>query len=336
MADVARRAGVHVATVSRALRDDPRISPGRRQQIQRAAQELDYRPHPLVAALMSVRGAGRALDYHATLACITKNTAEETAAFRRNFGQLIAGAREHALARGYRLEEFNLGGKSLTARRLSDILRHRNVHGLLIAPLQTVHEELDLDWAQFSTLAVGHSLSHVAVNRIAHNHLAGMAEALRRCRAAGWRRFGLVLPRFVHEKVQKRWVAALLLDQSEQPAADRVPPLLPEALEQPSFARWFRKHRPEVVLSVQVPQITGWLQRLGCTVPRDVSLVSLDRRPADTGIAGIDQEYASWGARAADLLIGLLQRNERGLPVRPFTVQTDGVWADGRTLARRA
>jgi DNA-binding LacI/PurR family transcriptional regulator len=37
MSDVARRAGVHAATGSRALRNDPRITPPQREKIRRLA-----------------------------------------------------------------------------------------------------------------------------------------------------------------------------------------------------------------------------------------------------------------------------------------------------------
>jgi DNA-binding LacI/PurR family transcriptional regulator len=40
MTDVARRACVHPATVSRALRDDPRIMPAQRRKIRQAAARI--------------------------------------------------------------------------------------------------------------------------------------------------------------------------------------------------------------------------------------------------------------------------------------------------------
>ena len=333
MSDVARRASVHVATVSRALRDDPRITLAQRVKIRQAAAELGYRPNPLVAALMSARRAGHHPAYQATFAYVTKYPPERAAWFAREFGQLQAGARERALAQGYALEEFNVHDPALTARRVTEILHARNIHGLLVAPLHSVHDTVELDWTQFCAVAVGYSLSHVAISRVAHDHFNGLLIASRHCRAAGRRRPGLVLQRRVHEKVEKRWVAAALLDQSEQAAATRVPPLLLDGLEAGQFSAWFRRHRPDVVLGVDIAVILGWLKDLGCAVPEDVGVVSLDRRPHDRGIAGIHQDYAGFGANAVDLLVGMTQRNERGLPARAFTVLLDGAWRDGRTLA---
>lgn len=335
MSDVARRAGVHPATVSRALRDDPRITPSVRVAVRRAAADLGYRTNPLVAALMSARRAGRTPVYQASFAYVTKYPAERAAWFRRDFGQLLVGARERARAQGYHVEEFNLHDPAMTPRRATEILRSRNIHGLLIAPLHSVHEPVEVDWSAFCTVAVGYSLGHVAVSRVAHNHSTGFSLAARHCRAAGWQRLGLALQRRVHEKVEKRWVAASLLDQSEQPRADRVPPLLLDEPGGEPFFTWFRRHRPEVVLTVDAPTVIAWLKQLGHAVPRDVSVVALDRRPHDRGLAGIDQDYANLGASAVDMLVGMTQRNDRGLPAKPLTVLSDGVWIPGRSLARR-
>lgn len=56
MADVARRAGVSIATVSRALRDLPGVSPRTRSRVLSIVDELDYVVSPAAASL---RGATR-------------------------------------------------------------------------------------------------------------------------------------------------------------------------------------------------------------------------------------------------------------------------------------
>ncbi|HEX7098400.1 MAG TPA: LacI family DNA-binding transcriptional regulator [Acidimicrobiia bacterium] len=53
--DVASRAGVSVATVSRALRGLPHVSQATREKVLRAAEELDYRPNPHAARLAAGR-----------------------------------------------------------------------------------------------------------------------------------------------------------------------------------------------------------------------------------------------------------------------------------------
>jgi DNA-binding LacI/PurR family transcriptional regulator len=60
MRDVAEKAGVNRCTVSRALRDDANVSKKRRQEIQKIAEEMGYRPNPFVQAFTAhVRGYRR-------------------------------------------------------------------------------------------------------------------------------------------------------------------------------------------------------------------------------------------------------------------------------------
>ena len=335
MSDVARLAGVHPATVSRALRDDPRITPAQRAKIRRVAQKIGYRPNPLVAALMSARRTGRPPVLQGTIGYITKYPRERAAWFARAFGDILPGALRRARLQGYGIEEVNLGDSAITPRRAAEILRARGILGVIVAPLHSVRESPQLDWTQLSTVAIGHLLSAVPVTRVTHHHFHGLNLAARQCRAAGCHRFGLVVQRRVHEKVGKRWVAALLLEQSEQPAARRVPPLILNELDEAQFRAWFRRHRPEALLSHDFEPIQTWLKRLGCEIPRDVAFVNLDRRARDGDVAGVDQDYAGIGAAAADLLIALLHRNDRGLPDKPATVLLDGTWVDGATLRAR-
>ena len=56
MAEIAQRLGVASSTISRALRDDPRISSELRNRVRRVAEELGYRPNPLVSALIAAAG----------------------------------------------------------------------------------------------------------------------------------------------------------------------------------------------------------------------------------------------------------------------------------------
>ena len=67
MHQIAERAGVGKATVSLALRDDPRLRPETRQRIQRLAAEMGYRTNPTVANLMAQLRASRSSKYQAAI-----------------------------------------------------------------------------------------------------------------------------------------------------------------------------------------------------------------------------------------------------------------------------
>ena len=69
--EVAQKAGVSIMTASRALRNQANVTTLTRDKVEKAAQALNYRPNPLVSALMSYRRASRIIRDTLTLAFIT-------------------------------------------------------------------------------------------------------------------------------------------------------------------------------------------------------------------------------------------------------------------------
>jgi hypothetical protein len=70
-------------------------------------------------------------------------------------------------------------------------------------------------------------------------------------------------------------------------------------------------------------------------VPRDCGFADLDiNDQVDGDCSGIRQNYAQVAAAAIDLVVGQIQRNERGLPEFPKVVLVEGSWVDGTTTRR--
>jgi LacI family transcriptional regulator len=40
------------------------------------------------------------------------------------------------------------------------------------------------------------------------------------------------------------------------------------------------------------------------------------------------------GVMAVDLLVDMLHRNERGIPIRPYLMMVEGSWVEGNTLRK--
>src|SRR5579862_9812059 len=74
LADLAQKAGVHVTTVSMALRNHPRLPSVTRERLQRLAVEMGYVPDPLLRALVSYRNELRPDRVRPTLAYVTNWT----------------------------------------------------------------------------------------------------------------------------------------------------------------------------------------------------------------------------------------------------------------------
>lgn len=135
MNDVAARAGCARATVSLALRSDPRITAATKKRVLAAAHQLGYQPNPLVAALMTTRRMRRVTARHTVLAFVTTHPAAESWRNHPGYVSFFTGARQRAVELGYALEEFPLRAPGMNPRRYQQILRARNIHGVLVRPM---------------------------------------------------------------------------------------------------------------------------------------------------------------------------------------------------------
>ena len=330
--DVARQAGVSHTAASLALRHDPRIPLPTRRRVEKAAAKLGYRRHAVLASLMAQLRTLKVKPETATLGFITAWPTRDGWKHSPNLHRFFLGAAARAHELGYKLEDFWLREPGMTARRMSGILRTRNIRGLLLQSLPAAHGELALDWHHCAAVAKGLTVAHPRVHRVISSHFEDMQLVMQQLQRLGYRRPGLVLRAELDERVDHAWLGAYLLQQHRLPARDRVPALLLEPRREPEhFARWFRQHRPEVVLFTALP-VPAWVVGLGLHVPRDLGLVHLDWSDAVAPLAGVDLDGEALGAAAVDLLAGQLHANELGIPRREKIVAVTGRWVPGHSL----
>jgi LacI family transcriptional regulator len=333
--DVAREAGVHFTTVARALRDHPRLSAATRKRIKAIAIRLGYRPDPMMSALTAYRTRMKPPVYHGNIAWIINHTGRREWITHEIYTLYFEGAARRAEELGYKLEEFWLHDEGMTPERATKILVARNIRGLLLCPQPRVGTVVQLDWRQFSAVTLGYSLGSPALHRVATHTSDAMAFTIEQVRARGYRRPGLVLSSSSDGRIFNLWSGMFLTHQRRWPPGERVPVFLPETVTEKTFARWFEKYRPDVIVSQDL-RIPGWLAARGCRIPADVGFVtpSLVSHPRD--LSGYDENSRPIGAAAMDLLAGMLQRNETGLPGIPYYLLVKGRWHEGRTLRKRS
>ncbi len=127
--DVARLAGVSIATVSRALRGLPDVAPATRDRVVEAAAQLDYVASPFAARLASGRTA--------TVGVVVPFV-------NRWFFAEVIGTVETALRRaGYDLLLYNLGDEAGRARFFDVMPMRKRVDAVLVASLVLSDEEFD-------------------------------------------------------------------------------------------------------------------------------------------------------------------------------------------------
>ena len=156
---IAKRAGVHHSTVSLAMRKHPSIPAATRERILKIADELGYRPDPMMSALSAYRREIRAPKYRATIAWLTNFAGRDEWKQYYSFREIFDGANERAAQLGYKLDPFWLREAGMTVERATRVLTARNISGLLIAPQGRSHARLRLDWSRFSSVAIGYTLT---------------------------------------------------------------------------------------------------------------------------------------------------------------------------------
>ncbi|MDR2675953.1 MAG: LacI family transcriptional regulator [Opitutaceae bacterium] len=331
MQDVAARAGVHQTTVSLALRNQPRIPAATRERIQAAARELGYTPNPLVSALIATRQR-RTRTRQAVIAYVSAD--DEAHGGRRGVYQdLFDGASDRAEELGYGLEHFWLGDPKLTRARFNQITFTRNIHGLILGPLFMQRPTLDVDWARFSVVAYGYGIAEPHVHRVYPDFYHGMVEALRRCRAAGYQRVGTVLEEKTDVKADHLWLSACLSEQHLHKGHARIPPLLLPRWDEHAFAGWRRRHRPQVIIGLNsmLYLIRDWTRTPAGRAAADMRLVMLNLTTAalPAGETGVLIDRGRVGAACVDQLVGMMHRNEKGVPEKALHLIVENGWVDG-------
>jgi DNA-binding LacI/PurR family transcriptional regulator len=331
---VAARAKLSIATVSKCLHGVPSIPPATRDRVRRVAEQMGYRLHPFLSALMRTRRKRRpAIAQQPTLAYVTAFSTERGWQVEEFYCALFAGARSRAEQRGYLLSPFWLHRDGMSSERFSEILWTRGVRGMLLCAFPRHGMELDLTWKHFSVVAHGLSLARPIFHRTSNDHHQSMMLAMRECRRRGYRRPGFVLDEPTTIRLEFRWEAAFLAAFDKLGFQRSPPRLLLERRWDPLAIRlWVRREKIDVIVGLFLEEQISQLASLGIGSPHNIGLLSLSVANPGSPLSGIYQNPAGMGAVAADQLINMVERNEVGVPAEPITLTIEGVWNEGRTV----
>lgn len=324
--DIAARVGLHFTTVAMALRNSAKVAPSTAAHIREIAREMGYRPNPMVSALMAQQRARKQPNFSTVLAYISFKENNSIANEGPHAMDFMSGARRQAEELGYKIDEFSLYEKGMTARRLAQILRTRGINGLLLGPSHTSHTHLPPPLHGFATVAQSYSILRPKLHRVAHDLAGGAYMACRELRKRGCRRIGLVLHEAMDNQVNRLWTAGYLAFHQLLPAKEQGGCLyFPENGFHPStLVRWVKAKKPDAVISMHA-ELTEWIQE--APEPRPL-LASLDYSRRWGKCPGVDQKPKALGAAAVDLLARQLQWNQAGIPAEPLTVLIEGAWRD--------
>lgn len=335
MRDIAYAAGVSVMTVSRALRNMPKVAPATRQRILDVAETLGYRPDPDLARLMERVRSKKGTSIHAAIAVIREYVPVDDLLTNSYQFVSLKDIRSRALAYGYEVEEFWLGRDGLTPQRLQKILDARGIEGVIVSPQSTQLPCAEIDYSPFAAVTFGFGMRDPALHICITNMTLGIDIVARNLADRGYRRIGVAVTRWIVNRSQFGYGGGLFHFQQDVPPENRVPLLMLPHNEirrgHKAFADWMKEHKPDVVISFDT-HVPGWLKRMGLRIPDDIGFVVHDWTPKMTGMAGIYHRRDHIAAAAVDLVVTQLSQNERGVPAFPRQIMVPPEWIEGPSV----
>ena len=308
--DVARAAGVSVASVSRALNGHENVTPETRERIESVARELRYMPH----------GAARSL--------ITKRTQTIGAVlpdlYGEFFSELIRGMDVAAQRnRLHLLVSSTHGSASETARALRAL--QGRVDGLLVmSPYADADLLADNLPAKLPAVLMNTRVSGAAYPSLIIDNYAGAYAMVRHLVERGYRRIALIAgPEQNFDAQERRRGYATALKQF-LPGADEI--VLPGDFTEGAGYRAAQAlqagpDRPDAVFAANDTMALGCLFALneaGVRVPQDIAVVGFDDIPiaryVTPALTTVRVRIAELGERATARLVGAIERPDSARP----------------------
>lgn len=324
---IAEAAGVSAMTVSRALRNSPRVTPALRKSIQKTADRLGYRPDPTVTKLMNHLRSRNKANLVAALAAITSLPEElETHQSRK----VWVNARARAEVLGYRLELFRVGEPDLLNRQLERTLVNRGIEGVLLLQMRTpLPVDRLLNWERFSAAVVSPSVLSPDFPRVAPNHFHNARLLCAELARRGRKRIGFIGSDTFCVRTHDAFTAAAAW-QNILAGGEPLRPLVFETHADAAnmLPGWFRSERPDAII-VHFENVLPLLsEKLGLGPGGAVMLACSSVSSEATACPGIDERHELIGRKAVDVLTGMLNRSEKNARTTHSSTLIDGRWID--------
>lgn len=331
LSDIAKKAGVSVATVSLALRGRGDISPQRSADIRALAERMGYRPNPMLAALASKRfsNAKSQQGTPITIFDFPVLPGMERTGGRLYHDTLVAEASRLGYA-----ASVTCMSKAPCSRTLFRQLYARSTQGIIITGNLDRHEfGGEFDWNQFAVVQCARYLNETPFHRVRPNVFQSIKLAFTNLRERGYERIGCAIGRHdvLLEDDEDRLGAALSLEMSYLPRKHRLPVFQGAFNDMDAFMKWFRTHSPDVVLGFNTRQHEA-LQQAGLNIPNDVGFALLHCDERDPVFSGLLQNCGEIARQSVRLLDQLIRNHERGAPVLPVDILIPSTWNEGHTV----
>lgn len=328
---LARELGLSAATVSEALRGSSRVNASTAKRIREAAERAGYHRNPLTGTVMSELRRSQGQVVRGVLAVLEVVPADRPSYENRFNAALLGGIAARAGTLGFNVERFEIGAGSHTLQSVDAVLRSRPIEGVLILPVSNPPDLSGMTWERYAALYVDYYIAHPRLHCVSPDHYRAMAALVHELHHRGYRRPGLVMDTRMDSRLHFRWEGAFRAVQQSLSGTADAPILLLDTPCQPQFARWFKKHDPDVVLT-HFYEALGWMASCGAKLGETHGYVCLNSFRTEGDCAALDLRPRFLGERATDLVIAQLLNNEYGVPRCASLTTIAAQLLDGPTL----
>jgi len=317
--------------VSEALRGSSRVNVATAKRIRHAAARAGYHRNPLAGTVMSELRRSKGQIVRGVLAVLELMPVDRRRYENRFNAVLLRGIVARAGELGFNVERFELGAGGPTLQDVDAVLRSRPIQGVLILPVSGSPDFSGMTWERYAALYVDYYIAHPSLHCVSPDHYRAMVALVQELHHRGYRRPGLVMDTRMNSRLHFRWEGAFRAVQQSLYGTANAPVLLLDTPCQLQFARWFKQHDPDVVLT-HFYEATGWMATCGAKLGETHGYVCLNSFRTEGDCAALDLQPELLGTRATDLVISQLLNNEYGVPQSASLTTVPARLLDGPTL----
>jgi LacI family transcriptional regulator len=318
--DVAKRAGVSPATVSRVVGAYGYVSRESRQKVMTAIRQLGYRPNAIARSLVK-----RSSSVIGMVVTDIQNPF---------FARLVRGVEQAIWGKGYALFLANSDEDVVREQAILTILEEKQVDGLILVPASSekthhLHHLLDLD---IPIVLLDRAAKGINVDTVLVDNEKGAYQAVTHLISLGHRRIGLIIDNLdITTNMERMAGYRRALNEAGLPVEEGLIRSC-QFTEQSAYEitlEMFRQENPPTALFTANNFMTiGALRALhtsGLRIPDDVAIVGFDDLESSQAcwpnLTAVAQPAYAMGTTAAERLLSRLSNNAS--PPMEIRLQTE-------------
>jgi LacI family transcriptional regulator len=251
------------------------------------------------------------------------------------FETALTTMRDTSLRLGYNLEIFYLEKDLKTTKDPDRLLYARGIRGLVILSLFGDNLDLSLDWDRYAVVAHGHYSNEHTFHHIGDNAFVSIGIVCARLVGMGYKRIGLAHDQTIERRQHHQWIGGLAKEALLRPRQLKVVPAhLPVSFGRKDYLNWFRRYKPECILSND-SRCYDYLKEVGIRIPEEAGIVLLSPTAHERKFSGLTYDYKMLSAACIEQLHSFLLRGETGIPELRHETLFSARWSDGDTLRKQ-